>query len=216
MIYDSIPWRQELGRIARRLERKSRQVHWTERSSFRIEKDLMMAGFSIRRLLEARKLADSLAAKQVPVVRHQRIGPVPDFYNRDDIDVIYDLDNPIKDQVTLAHLANQIIHSYVLVLSCDEVDAPYEGPDGIEVEGEYRFNGYFLASERERLKHVYFLDAATLIALCRSIAVEDVVGVDMRRDADGVMHISRVIASTDAEWLGEIEMKSPEATRPYS
>lgn len=176
----------------------------------------MMAGYAIRRLLEARKLADSLAAKQVPVVRHQRIGPIPDFYNRDDLDVIYDFAHPIKDQVTLSHLANQIVHSFVLVLSCDEVDAPYEGPDGIEVEGNYLFNGYFLASEKERLKHVYFLDAATLIALCRSIAFEDVVGVDMRRDEDGVMHITRVISSTDAEWMAEIQMKSPEATRSYS
>lgn len=216
MISDSAPWRYELLRIARRLERKTRQERWTERSSFRVEKDLMMAGYAIRRMLEARKVSDSLAAKQVPVVRHQRIGPIPDFYNRDDINVIYDFDNPIKDQITLAHLANQIIHSYVLVLSCDEIDAPYEGPDGIEVEGSYLFNGYFLSSEKERMKHLYFLDAATLVALCRSIAVEDVVGIDMRRDADGVAHITRVISSTDPEWMAEIQMKSDEATRPYS
>ncbi|WP_426938586.1 hypothetical protein ACQCSV_13585 [Pseudarthrobacter sp. S3] len=216
MISDSVPWRYELLRIARRLERKTLQEHWTERSSFRVEKDVMLAGYAMRRLLEARKISDSLAAKQVPVVRHQRIGPIPDFYNRDDIDAIYDFGNPVKDQVTLAHLTNQIIHSYVLVFSFDEVDAPYEGPDGIEVEGNYLFNGYFLASEKERMKHVYFLDAATLIALCRSIAVEDVVGVDMRRDTDGVMHISRVISSTDPEWMAKTQMKSPEAMRHYS
>ncbi|SDT42606.1 hypothetical protein SAMN04489743_2861 [Pseudarthrobacter equi] len=216
MISDSVPWRYELLRIARRLERKTRQEHWTERSSFRVEKDLMMAGYAIRRLLEARKLSDSLAAKQVPVVRHPRIGPIPDFYNRDEIDALYDIANPIKDQITLAHLANQIIHSFVLVLSCDEVEAPYEGEDGIEVEGSYLFNGYFIASEKERMKHLYFLDSGTLVALCRSIAMEDVVGVDMRRDANGVATITRVIASTDPEWLAEIQMKSPEATRPYA
>ncbi|TNB71604.1 hypothetical protein FHJ30_13025 [Arthrobacter sp. BB-1] len=215
MISDSVPWRYELNRIAGRLERKTRQKHWTERSSFRTEKDLMMAGYAIRRLLEARKVSDSLAAKQIAIVRHPRIGPVPDVYNRHEIDIIYDLTNPIRDQVTLTHLANQIIHSYVLVISCDENETPFEGPDGVEVEGTYLFNGFFLASEKERLKHAYFIDASTLIDLCRAIASEDVVGVDMRRDADGVMNISRVISSTDPEWMAEIRMKSTEATGPY-
>ncbi|MET3367236.1 UNVERIFIED_CONTAM: hypothetical protein ABIE34_000457 [Jeotgalibacillus campisalis] len=215
MISDSVPWRYELLRIARRLERKMGQEHWTERSSFRVERDLMMAGYAIRRLLEARKVSDSLAAKQIPIVRHQRTGPMPDFYNRDGIDVIYDLDNPIRDQVTLAHLANQIIHSYVLVISCDEIEAPYGEPDGIEVEGTYLFNGYYLASEKERTTHVYFLDASTLIAVCRSIAVEDIVAIDMRRDGEGIAHITRVVASTDPEWA-EIQLKSEEATWHYS
>jgi hypothetical protein len=216
MISDSVPWRYELWRIARRLERKTRQTHWTERSSFRVEKDLMMAGYAIRRLLEARKLSDSLAAKQIPITRYQRIGPLPDVYNRHEIDVVYDLANPIKAQITLAKLCNQIVHSFVLVLSSNEIDEPYMGDDGIEVEGEYLFNGYFLSSENERGKHCYFLEASTLISLCRAIASENVVGVDMRRDPDGVMHISRVISSTDPEWMEEIQMKSHEATRHYS
>ena len=215
MISDSVPWRYELLRVARRLERKTVQEHWTERSSFRVEKDLMLAGYAIRRLIEARKLSDSLVAKQIPIVRFERTGAVPDVYNRHEFDALYDLDNPSKDQVTLAHLANQIIHSFVLVISSDEVEAPYEGLDGFEVEGTYRFNGYFVASEKERMKHLYFLDAATLIAVCRSIAVEDVVGVDMRRDADGVAYYSRVISSTDPEWA-EIQLKSEEARRRYS
>ncbi|UKA49262.1 hypothetical protein LFT48_17775 [Arthrobacter sp. FW305-123] len=213
MIFDSVPWRYELRRIASRLERKTRQERWTERSSFRVEKDLMMAGYAIRRLIEARKISDSLAAKHVPIVRHRRVGAIPDFYNRHEIDIIYDLSNPMKDQVTLGHLANQIIHSYVLMISCDEVEAPYEGSDGIEVEGAYRFGGFYLASEKERVKHVYFLDAATLVAVCRGIAGENVVGVDMRRDANGLAQIARVIASTDLE---RVEMKSEEARRPYA
>lgn len=201
MISDSIPWRHELWRIARRLERKTRQRHWTEQSSFRVEKDLMMGGYAIRRLLEARKLSDALVAKQIPITRHQRIGPLPDVYNRHDTDVIYDFQNPVRDQITLAKLCNQIVHTFVLVLSCDEIEEPYMGDDGVEVEGEYPFNGYFLASENERSKHCYFLEASTFISLCRSIATEDVVGVEMRRGDDGVMRITKVIAADDPDYI---------------
>ncbi|MET3705865.1 hypothetical protein ABIB17_000464 [Arthrobacter sp. UYEF6] len=205
MIYDSIPWRQELGRIARRLERKSRQAHWNERSSFLVERSFMDAGFAIRRLLEARKLADSLAASRIKVTRYPRKGSIPDFYTRDDIDEHYDLDGGVKDQITLTHLANQLIHSYVWVLSFDGESEEDEG------DGEGHFIGVFLASEKERQKHVYFLPAGSLIAICRTIAVEDVVGVEMRRDEAGLLQVTRVISSTDPE--SEYEKLSRRTTR---
>lgn len=197
MISDSIPWRAELGRIAKRLERKSRQEGWSDRSTFRTEKDLMIAGYAIRRLKEARKLSDSLVAAQIPVTRYRRIGNVPDVYNRDDIDKHYALDEPIQSQITLGHFCNQLIHSYILLHSFEDIIAP-EIQEDVSISSEMHYlNGVFVVSEIERRKHLYFFALDSIIEICRKIAKEDVVCVQMRRDAEGLMQIYRVFSSTD-------------------
>lgn len=197
VISDSIPWRVELSRIASRLERKSRQESWSERSTFRTEKDLMLAGYAIRRLTEARKLSDSLVAAQVPVLRYHRVGVIPDVYNKEDIDKHYALDAPVESQISLGHFCNQLVHSYILMHSFEDIIEPVEQEDGTILGGVRYFNGAFVASEHERHKHVYFFPLDVITALCRKIATEDVVAVDMRRDKDGLMQITRVLSSTD-------------------
>ncbi|KAA0971301.1 hypothetical protein FQ154_20510 [Paeniglutamicibacter gangotriensis] len=199
MISDSIPWRVELARIASRLERKSRQESWSERSTFRTEKDLMLVGYAIRRLTEARKLADSLVAAQVPVLRFPRVGVIPDVYNKEDIDKHYALDAPVQSQIKLGHFCNQLIHSYIFMHSFEDIIEPVEQEDGTILDGVRYFNGVFVASEHERYKHVYFFPLDAITALCRKVAAEDIVGVDMRRDKDGLMQISHVISSADEE-----------------
>lgn len=197
VISDSIPWRVELARIASRLERKSRQESWSDRSNFRTEKDLLLAGFAIRRLTEARKLSDSLVAAQVPVLRYPRVGVVPDAHNKEDFDKHYALDAPVRSQITLGHFFNQLIHSYILMRSFGDIIEPVEQEDGTILHGLRDFNGMFVASEQERYKHVYFFSLDVITTICRKIATEDIVGVDMRRDKDGLMQITRVISSAD-------------------
>jgi hypothetical protein len=197
VISDSILWRLELARIAGRLERKSRQESWSDRSSFRTEKDLMLAGYAIRRLTEARKLSDSLVATQVPVLRYPRVGVVPDVYNKEGIDQHYALDAPVQTQIALGHFCNQLVHSYILMHCFEDIIEPVEQEDGTILDEVRYFNGAFVASRHERHKHLYFFPLEVITAICRKIATEDVVAVDMRRDKDGLMQITRVISSTD-------------------
>lgn len=70
VISDSIPWKTELLRIAGTLERRTTQRRWPDRSSFLVERDVMVAAYAIRRLNEARKISDELARVRVPVLRH--------------------------------------------------------------------------------------------------------------------------------------------------
>lgn len=178
MISDSIPWREELWRVADRLEKKSKQQRWTERSSFLVERDFMTSAYAIRRLNEAHKISDDLAKTKVPVIRHKRIGSVPDIWNRHEIWEHYDLENGAPDHITIPHLCNQLIHSFILFLSA--------------TEGTELFNGAFVVSENERHKHLYFLPVESLIALCRNVAAEDIGSVQYQRGSDGIMRIVSV------------------------
>ena len=157
----------------------------------------MLAGYAIRRLNEARKLSDSLVATPVAVLRYPRVGVVPDVYNREQIDQLYDLNTPVKTQISLGHFCNQLVHSYIMMHSFEDIIEPVVQEDGTLLEGLRYFNGAFVVSEHERHKHLYFFSLEVIIGICRKISAENVVGVDMRRDKDGLMHITRVISSTD-------------------
>ncbi|WP_054820532.1 hypothetical protein [Arthrobacter sp. JCM 19049] len=178
MISDSIPWREELWRVADRLEKKSKQQRWTERSSFLVERDFMTSAYAIRRLNEAHKISDDLAKTKVPVIRHKRIGSVPDIWNRHEIWEHYDLENGVRDHITIPHMCNQLIHSFIWFLSA--------------TEDTELFNGAFVVSENERHKHLYFLPVESLIALCRNVAAEDIGSVQYQRGSDGIMRIVSV------------------------
>jgi glycerol kinase len=58
MIGDSVPWKDELLKIADRLENRKTQRRWTERTGFLAERDIMVSAYAIRKLLEARKVSD--------------------------------------------------------------------------------------------------------------------------------------------------------------
>jgi hypothetical protein len=77
VISDSVPWRGELRRIADRLEKRKSQRRWTEHASFAVERDVMVAAYAIRRLIEARKLSDDLTSTEVEVIRHNLSAAAP-------------------------------------------------------------------------------------------------------------------------------------------
>jgi hypothetical protein len=180
MISDSIPWREELWRVADRLERKAQQKRWTERSSFLVERDMMTSAYAIRRLSEAHKISDDLARTRVPVVRYGRVGTVPDIWDRHEFWTHYDLENGKRDLITIPHLCNQLIHSFVWIIS---------GNEDTEL-----FDGAFVASEKERVKHLYFLPVQSLIDLCRKVAAEDIDSIQYQRGQDGMMRTVSVKA----------------------
>lgn len=127
MISDSIPWQDELLKLADRLERKSLQTRWTERSSFIVERDIMTSAYAIRRLLEAGKVSRTTYATAVPVLSHTARGVRPDMWNRHKLEELYDLDAPRKAQLSLRKYCNQLIHSYVWGINADEHSGFFDG-----------------------------------------------------------------------------------------
>jgi hypothetical protein len=178
VIADSVPWKRDLLRIAAALEKRKVQarVHWTERTSFLVERDIMIGAYAVRKLVEARKLSDELCAERVAVRRHALKGSPPDIWNRDDFWDHYDMTNGKRVPLSLTDLCNQIVHSYVWMMSATE---------------DWLFDGIYVSSDRERMRSLYFIGVDALIDVFRSVGMDDVVSLEMRRDDDGVMHITR-------------------------
>ena len=191
MISDSIPWRDELLRVADRLEQKSSQRRWTERSSFIVERDIMTSAYAIRRLLEAGKVSRKTYAATVPVLRHEARGVRPDMWNRHELEDLYDLDAPQASQLALRKYCNQLIHSYVWgINACERTGL---------------FDGVFAASEKDCYEQVFFVPVKSMVDVCRRIGGEEIWGSNLLRDKSGAAYwVSLTREEVEAERRGDL------------
>lgn len=108
MITDSIPWKEELLRVANRLEKKKFQVRRTERSGFLVERDIMVSAYSVRRLAEAWQVYDQLVGQRLHIRQHALLhGQVPDFWNRYFYWELFDCERYTTTQMPLLDVCNQ-------------------------------------------------------------------------------------------------------------
>jgi hypothetical protein len=187
MIDDSIPWKDDLFKVANRLEAKTKQKRWTERTGYLIERDFMVSAFAIRRLLDAHKISDALRQHQIPVTRFDLAGNPPDLMSPADIGDSYDFANGRRMTLTIVKLCQQFIHSFVFTFSCDE--------------STDLLDGVYVASDFDKGKFLYRVAALDYITLCREIGEEDIYSKTMTRDEDGQMRVVEVLGKPYAEML---------------
>ncbi len=170
MIDDSIPWKEELVRVADRLHAKKKQKRWSKRSGYLVERDFMVSAYAIGKLIDAFKVSDTLRQRQIPVEQFEWTGS-PISYLGLHIEKSYDLEHDHRRTVVVKELCSQIVHSFVFALSFDE-------STGL-------FDGVYVTSDYDKHKHLWLIRATDFMNLCRDIGVEDVYSKVMVRSADG-------------------------------
>jgi hypothetical protein len=119
-----------------------------EASFARLEQDIVISFYAIRKLLESQKLTVSVSRIQVPVRSHKPIGRVPDLMSWHRPDEHYDIEMYKCRSVDLIFLCNQLIHSYILCFDFDK--------EGV-------LCGVFVTSDRNRKRELLWLDIEDLI-----------------------------------------------------
>ncbi|TFB51958.1 hypothetical protein [Cryobacterium tagatosivorans] len=168
MIADSVPWREELLKLATALERRAELKRWTARTGFLVERDLMVGMFTIRRLVESAKTSSLLPRERVSFGMHPLTGRVPGIYDRWAYWEYYDMDSKRQTQLTVRELVSLFIHSFVLEFHPQSE----HGPAMI-----------WVVSERDRHKWLYSIPFARVAALFRRVGDEDVVHMEGPWDA---------------------------------
>lgn len=186
VIWESQPWREELCRVAAKLNGWSRAVDWDDDYvTFEIERDVMVSAYAIRKLVEARKLADSTMRSTVHVEAFPLIERIPDLMNWDRLDEFYDFERSRTEELGLRELCNQLIHSFIFV---QEVADAGTSADGLA--------GFLVASDRARLARLYRIKIDSLIGLLQLVGTEEVVASQMIRDAkSGQWRVSSLTAA---------------------
>lgn len=154
MIWESEHWKEPLLRLASKLVRWGKPREWTERELVRIEKDIFVAFYSIRKLMDAKKLSDSTEIMPVNVSIYPSKGSAVTIYNWDKIDKLYDLEVKNLSQRNLRFICNQIIHSYVFMPDIDENGS---------------LHAILFCSDRERNTNLFGIEANDLINIFRIV-----------------------------------------------
>jgi hypothetical protein len=154
MIYESEYWKKPLLHMARKFSRLSKPREWTEEEIVQIEKDVFIAFYSIRKLIEAHKLSTKTEKMSLSVKTYPSRGIKVHLFNWHHINSLYDFVTFKSIQKTLWFICNQIIHSYVFV------------PD-IGQEGS--FDGILFCSDKERNTHLYELEVSEMIKTLRIV-----------------------------------------------
>lgn len=160
MISDSIPWKDDLLRIADRLEGRTTQRRWTERTSYLVERDAMIGAFSVRKLLDSHKVSQRTAGQRFAVQQAEMTGQPADPWTAGHFFENYAIDSPVNGRIGLRDLTNQLIHSLVFFNSATE-DKPH------------RFDGIIVASDHSVGTRVFFVPVGSLVSAFRSVASDE-------------------------------------------
>ena len=157
MVADARPWQDELVKSADRLEAKTKQKRWADRTGFLIERDFVLAAYAMRKVLESDEVSAELRQRQIPVRRFELSGRRPQSV--DDIADCYDFDNGRRRTLSVTEMCHEILHSVVFTFCCGET--------------EDLFDGIYLSSDRDQNEYIYLLLASDFIALCCDIGMGD-------------------------------------------
>ena len=151
MISSKELWKKELLVIARRLLRRLAQTKWSDKSIYRLEKELFVGFFSVRKLIESKAISANVTSKKFSLM-HFPAWKQSATLNKNQL--IY---NPTPEQrkyhLTIRQISNLFIHSYHVL------------PFG----GNGMLCGLFVTSEFERRKGIFLIlifDIVTIFRLC--------------------------------------------------
>lgn len=170
MIWESWPWKRDLARRAASLQRRAEQRRWPEASLQKVEQDVFLVAYSIRKLADSGKLSDELEATTVSVTAHPKRDKAVDAFNWHKIDELYGLDAASSRTLSLREFCNQIIHSFVFLPVFSEAGT---------------LDGFFVASDRAKEQQLFSVALADIVSLSSQVAEDDIVTLEARRSAVG-------------------------------
>ena len=196
MIYESEYWKDDLIKQAGLLRKRMTQKRWSAATHGRFEQLVMSGFYTIRKLSEAKLLADTTISQEIELIAYQPTGKVVTLINWHKLDQLYDLNSPIAAKRDVMFLCHQFVHSYIFMASFNDV------PFGLE--------GVLFCSDRERHKFLYHMDISKMIALFEQAGSEYPNKVHMKyNEKSEIMMLSQEIHPEEEMFTvleGEIEV----------
>ena len=152
MIYESAYWKEPLIKTAKWLVCVRLSERTQERTFVRIEKEVFLSFYSIRKLIEALKVSDNIRDAKTVLAWHPNLNHVHHM-NWEHIDLLYDLNTINKEERDVLFLCNQFIHSFVFSI----------------YEQEGRIGGFYVTSDFNKNRKLYRVSLDQVVVLFRLI-----------------------------------------------
>lgn len=156
---ESYYWKQKLRRAAADFERRKRQSNWSIRSIVLFERELMIAFFCIRKLIEARKLTDACESHKIRALQFQNRGGRTDLLSLTEFYNVYDMPGGHQKDISIGFVSNQFIHSYFIFPAFSR---------------RRRLAGVWVTSDFERYKALYRIPITPLVNAIRRVANDQI------------------------------------------
>ena len=151
MISSKELWKKELLVIAHSLLRRLAQTKWSDKSIYRLEKELFVGFFSVRKLIESKAISANVTSKKFSLM-HFPAWKQSATSNRNHL-LYNQTPEQRKYHLTIRQISNLFIHSYHVL------------PFG----GNGMLCGFFVTSEFERKNGIFLIlifDIVTIFRLC--------------------------------------------------
>jgi hypothetical protein len=162
---ESSYWKQKLLKAAIAFEQRVRQRIWSVRSIVLFERELVIAFFCIRKLIEANKLTDECEEQKIQVRSFPNRGGRTDLMSLVQLDNVYDLLEGTPKDVSIGFVSNQLIHSYFIFPAFSR---------------RRRLAGVWVTSDFERYKALYRIPIAPLVKAIRRVADDRITQLDWK------------------------------------
>lgn len=170
MIYESKYWKDPLLRSARWMKRARFDDDHAERELVRLERELFVGFYSIRKLLDTFKVSPSTRQMKLVLKWSPSNGQVVDYMNAHRLEKLYKLKQQTGEQRDLLFLCNQFVHSYVFMPVIDE---------------KHSFIGVYVSSDRSRHERIYYVNAQQIIDVFKTVGNDYPSKQYMRRTKSG-------------------------------
>ncbi len=199
MIWDSVPWKQEIERRTSSLRRRKKQKRWGAASVAKLEQDVFYAAFAVRKLIEAFKVSNEVESLSIVVEEHPPRNKVVDVMNWHRIDELFDISSKKRRTFCPKELCHQIIHSFVFVPCLDDDTAS--------------LSGFFIASDWQKKKNLFFVNIDEIIKMLEAIANDNIERSIGQRDPEsGEMKVTAKSCRSDQryqEFLAKLVAPNP-------
>ncbi|WP_275544560.1 MULTISPECIES: hypothetical protein [unclassified Pseudomonas] len=153
MIHESSYWKDDLLKLASRLERRLIQTRWDEKNFYTVEKEIFIGFYSIRKLIESKKVSDHISKKKYNIQEIPYRGNPESIITRIK-EPEYEFRNLKYTEISIYDLCNQFIHSHHFV--------PFI-PNGKNLIG------FFFCSDHKRKSGLYLITLFDVVDIYRSV-----------------------------------------------
>ena len=173
MIWESSYWKNELEKIGAAITKRCHhQRRWPETSLAKLEREVMIGSFIVRKLMDSNKITTILSNSDVALSYYPFNGRhVPDHFNWHNIERFYDVESHSEIKLPLREVCNQLIHSFVFLPLLDEASR--------------HLAGILFSSDKRRNAYLYEIEAGKLVDVFHSVASSYPTKKSATRDAKG-------------------------------
>lgn len=153
MIWDSLEWKENLLSTANWLSRVRLTEKTSESTYIRLEREILIGAYSVRKLLDTLKVKDSIKQTSMCIDKFNNKERV-NHLNMHKIAEVYDLTSRQSEERNIRFICDRFIDSYLLVPGADNGN---------------RLEGFFVTSFQDRNSKLYWVPLKVIVSIFRLV-----------------------------------------------